>query len=81
MDFQTFINTIDEQINKTIKCKGYNAFKNDVEKLKQDNTGCGLSAITANVWLKKICELKDSVLLEYAEEYQLGQLNAWKNYK
>lgn len=71
MDYYSFMCAIDTQVKKTQCCNGYNAFKEDIHKLKQDNQGCGLSAIIANNWLKKICELKDDVLLEYVDSYSL----------
>ena len=81
MNYQDFMDSIDKQVELTKDCNGYEAFKQDIKKLKSDNCGMGLCAITANVWLKKICELKLSVLLDYVENYELGTLNAWENYK
>ena len=78
--YQEFMNAIDKQVSLTCNCKGYVDFKEDVNKLKLDNEGCGLAAITANVWLEKICDLSLSDLLKYAEKYQAGWLNAWKAY-
>jgi len=75
------MNKIDLQVEKTKDCKGYESFKKDIEKLKSDNTGFGLVAITANVWLKKICKLSDTELIDYVNNYEKGLLNAWENYK
>lgn len=81
MSYYSFMNSVDAQVEKTQKCNGYSAFKEDVSKLKQDNQGCGLSAIVAHDWLKKICKLKNDELLEYVNSYVLGTLNAWYLYK
>ena len=76
MTFEEFYAAIDAQVEKTAACAGHAAFKNDVQILKNINTGYGLPAITAKVWLKQICELTDEALLAYAEKYQAGWLNA-----
>lgn len=80
MSYDEFMNAIDKQVSLTCNCKGYTAFKDDVNKLKSDNTGCGLASITANVWLEKICDLSIADLLDYADKYQSGWLNAWQSY-
>lgn len=75
------INKVDSQVELSKDCKGYEAFKQDINKLKLDNTGSGLSAIVANTWLKKICELPQSALVDYVDQYKAGLLNAWYAYK
>lgn len=80
MNYNEFMNRINTQLKKVKTCKGYEGFKEDVEKLKIDNTGCGLCAITANVWLHQICELTDEALTEYVNKYKKGTLNAWQCY-
>lgn len=74
--YEAFMKTIDRQIAKTNDCAGHEAFKADVETLKSINTGYGLSAITANVWLHKICEMSDADLCTYVERYAAGLLDA-----
>jgi len=76
MTYCNFMNILDEQVAKTTSCAGYEAFKADVEKLKSINTGYGLTAITANVWLHKICEMSDADLCAYVERYVAGLLDA-----
>lgn len=81
MQYKEFMTKIDEQVLKTLNCNGHKAFKEDIERLKRVNTGFGLSAIAANVWLKEVCYLSDEKLLAYVEYYKKGQLNAWAIYK
>lgn len=76
--FHSFYQKIDAQVRKAKACTGFAAFVKDVETLKITNTSFGLPAITANVWLHKICELSDEELIAYVEKYQKGWLNAWE---
>lgn len=81
MTHQNFMNALDVQVAKTANCAGHAAFKADVETLKSINDGFGLPAITANVWLHKICEMPDADLCAYVERYHAGQLDArYKHY-
>lgn len=59
---------------KRQKCKGHEVFKANVDKPKCINTGYGLPAITVNTWFRKICELTDQQLHDYAEHYTAGLL-------
>ena len=74
--YEQFCAAICAQVDKTKACKGHEAFKADVDKLKCINTGYGLPAITANAWLEKICELTDQQLLDYVERYTAELLDA-----
>ncbi|MBQ3011754.1 MAG: hypothetical protein IJA20_02225 [Methanocorpusculum sp.] len=76
MTYCDFMNILDEQVAKTTGCAGHAAFRADVEALKTINNGFGLPAITANVWLHKICELSDADLCAYVERYRPGLLDA-----
>ena len=52
--------------------------KDDVAVLKNVNTGTGLASITANNWLKHICNLSEIELKEYVDSYKQGLLNPYE---
>lgn len=77
LGFYEFYELIDEQMERVKEIQNYEIFKDDVDVLKNVNTGMGLSAITANHWLKEICKLKENELKEYVSNYSKGTLNPY----
>lgn len=77
LDYNEFMELIDSKVESVKDCLNYDTFKADIEVLKSANTGCGLSAITSNNWLKDICNLSEIELKNYVDNYKLGLLNPY----
>lgn len=77
LDYYKFIDLIDSRIESVKSSLNYQIFKDDIEVLKSANTGVGLSEITANNWLKQICNLSKIELKEYVDNYKKGTLNPY----
>lgn len=77
LDFYKFYELIDKQLEGVKQSSNYKIFKKDVEILKDANTGTGLSSITANKWLKHICNLSEVELKEYVDNYKQGLLDPY----
>lgn len=76
-DYYKFMNLIDKKVESVKSNLNYKIFKEDIEVLKSANSGAGLSAITANVWLKQICNLSQIELKSYVDCYKPGLLNPY----
>lgn len=70
---------VDSKVESVKDCLNYEIFKADIEVLKNANTGCGLSAITSNNWLKDICNLSEIELRTYVDNYKPGLLNPYND--
>ena len=77
LDYNEFMELVDSKVESVKDCLNYDTFKADIEVLKSANTGCGLSAITSNNWLKDICNLSEIELKNYVDNYKLGLLNPY----
>lgn len=77
LGFDKFYQLIDKQVESVKQSPNYKIFKNDVEVLKNVNTGVGLASITANNWLKQICNLSEVELKEYVDIYNKGTLDPY----
>lgn len=75
LGFYEFYELIDKQVESVKEIQNYEIFKDDVDVLKNVNTGTGLSAITAKHWLKEICKLNENELKEYVSNYSKGTLD------
>lgn len=77
LDYYKFMDLIDSRVESIKPSLNYQIFKEDIEVLKSANTGAGLSEITANNWLKQICNLTEIELKEYVDNYKKGTLNPY----
>ena len=77
LDYNEFMKLVDSKVESVKDCLNYDTFKADIEVLKNANSGCGLSAITSNNWLKDICNLSEIELKTYVDNYKLGLLNPY----
>lgn len=77
LDYYRFYELIDKQVELVADNTNYEIFKADVEILKNANEGSGLASITANNWLKKICNLSEFELTEYVSNYKEKQLDPY----
>lgn len=75
LNYNEFMKLIDSKVESVKDCLNYEIFKTDIELLKNANIGCGLSAVTSNNWLKKICNLSEIELKSYVDNYKKGLLN------
>ncbi|MCI8617467.1 MAG: hypothetical protein HFI49_02770 [Bacilli bacterium] len=78
LEFHKFYQLIDKQLETVKDRSNYKIFKDDVAVLKNVNTGTGLASITANNWLKHICNLSEIELKEYVDSYKQGLLNPYE---
>ena len=79
LDYNEFMKLVDSKVESVKDCLNYEIFKADIEVLKNANTGCGLSAITSNNWLKDICNLSEIELRTYVDNYKPGLLNPYND--
>lgn len=79
LDYNEFMKLINSKVESVKDCLNYETFKADIEVLKNANTGCGLSSITSNNWLKEICNLSETELRTYVDNYKPGLLNPYLN--
>lgn len=77
LEFEKFYQLIDKQLESVKENANYKIFKDDVAVLKNVNTGSGLASITANNWLKHICNLSEVELKEYVDNYKQGHLDPY----
>ena len=77
LDYYGFYQMIDRQIEKVRNNPNYEIFKADIDNLKNANEGVGFASITANKWLKLICNLSESELNEYVSNYKKNLLDSY----
>ena len=77
LDYYRFYELIDKQVQIVADNPNYEIFKADIEVLKNANEGSGLASITANNWLRKICNLSEFELIEYVSNYKEKQLDPY----
>lgn len=77
LDYDKFMKLIDSKVECVKDCLNYDSFKADIEILKNANSGFGLPSIISNNWLKDICNLSETELKAYVDNYELGLLNPY----
>lgn len=77
LEFDKFYQLIDEQLESVKDNPNYRIFKNDVITLEDVNAKTGLASITANNYLKYICNLSEVELKEYVDGYKQGLLDPY----
>ena len=77
MQYKQFSKILSQKIQQAKGCKGYKEFAEDVVLLRKTRKNCGLATIIANYWMKRICNMTKSEIINYVNNYKKGMLDPY----
>ena len=79
MRYKEFSPILASQVRLAKRCKGYDAFREDVKILRETRSGCGkIASILANYYMKKICDMSTNELIKFVDKYEKGYLDPYR---
>ena len=74
------IKLFNQQVKKAKDCKGYDDFIEDVKILREtvNNQTSGMPSMLTSIWIKRICEMNNSQLKRFVDNYKKGELNPFR---